>query len=88
LRNKYPKRQGCGFIFIWKDIFTSHTNAARSINHPHLIATDGCLADTDTFTVAPDANDKPWKSCFVVKCLKILRAEGKITDTVIINRLV
>ena len=60
--------------------------------HLHIIATDGCFAGTGTFTLSPDAKTPDAKTqdleeLFRYEVLKMLKAEGKITDAIIENMM-
>jgi hypothetical protein len=55
--------------------------------HLHLIATDGSFSGNGTFTKAPVPAPKVLQELFRHEVLKMLKAEGKINDTVIKNML-
>ena len=55
--------------------------------HLHIIATDGCFAGSGTFIKAPDARAKDLEELFRYEVLKMLKAQGKITEAVIENML-
>jgi hypothetical protein len=55
--------------------------------HLHVIATDGCFSDTDAFGVAATVKTADVQELFHHEVLKMLKAEGKITDAVIENIL-
>jgi len=55
--------------------------------HLHIIATDGCFSGSGTFTKSPEPASKDLEELFRYEVLKILKAEGKISDAVIENML-
>jgi hypothetical protein len=55
--------------------------------HLHLIATDGCFSGSGTFAKSPEPVPKDLEALFRHEVLKMLKAEGKISDTVIENML-
>jgi hypothetical protein len=55
--------------------------------HLHLIATDGCWSGKGTFTKGPGPEPKDLHELFRYEVLKMLKAEGKISDAVIENML-
>jgi hypothetical protein len=55
--------------------------------HLHAIVTDGCFSDDDDFKTAPDFILENLEAIFQYEVLKMLKKEGKITDTVIENML-
>jgi hypothetical protein len=55
--------------------------------HLHLIVTDGCFSGNGTFTKAPGPSAKYLEDLFRYEVLKMLKAEGKISDAVIENML-
>jgi hypothetical protein len=55
--------------------------------HLHLIATDGCFAGSGTITKTHEPEPKDLIELFRYEVLKMLKAEGKISDTVIENML-
>jgi Putative transposase len=59
----------------------------RFNRHLHVIATDGCFANTVTFRLAPTTNAADVQELFRHEVFKMLKAEGKISDAVIENML-
>jgi hypothetical protein len=55
--------------------------------HLHLIATDGCFSTGGTFTKSREPEPKDLEELFRYEVLKMLKAEGKISDAVIENML-
>jgi hypothetical protein len=55
--------------------------------HLHIIATDGCFSSSGAFTVGPRSVGRDLEELFRHEVLKMLKAEGKITDAVIENML-
>lgn len=55
--------------------------------HLHLIATDGCFSGSGTFIKNPEPAAKDLEGLFRYEILKMLKAEGKISDAVIENML-
>ena len=53
----------------------------------HVIATDGCFYGTGSFKACPTPNPKDLEDLFRYEVFKMLKAEGKITDSVIENML-
>lgn len=53
----------------------------------HIITTEGCFANTCTFIVALDAKAQDLEELLRYVVLKMLKAEGKIIDTVIENMM-
>ena len=51
----------------------------------HIIATDGCFDDQDGFIVGPQHDPKALEHAFQLEVSKMLKKEGKISDTVIDN---
>jgi len=55
--------------------------------HAHVIATDGCFYGNGSFMVFPASSSKDIENLFRHEVFKMLKAEGKINDTVIENML-
>jgi hypothetical protein len=55
--------------------------------HLHLLATNGCFNNTGAFMVCPSPKTDDLEEFFRYKVLKLLRAEGKISDAVIENMM-
>lgn len=55
--------------------------------HLHLVATDGCFSNRSTFTKGPTPEGKDLEDLFRYEVLKVLTAEGKISDADIENML-
>ena len=57
--------------------------------HPHLhvLATDGCLYNEGAFMVCPPPDSREIEELFRYEVFKLLKAEGKINDTVIENMM-
>jgi len=55
--------------------------------HAHVIATDGCFYGNGSFMVFPAPSPKDIENLFRHEVFKMLKAEGKINDTVIENML-
>ncbi len=55
--------------------------------HLHVIATDGCFYGGGSFMVCPTPKAKDLEDLFRYEIFKMLKAEGKINDTVIENML-
>jgi hypothetical protein len=53
------------------------------INLFRIIVADGCFAGSSIFLKAPDAKAKELEELFRYQVLKMLKAQGKITDLVI-----
>ena len=62
----------------------------RNLNpfpHLHILATDGCFYNDDAFMVCPPPDTGELEMLFRYEVLKMLKAEGKITDVVIENMM-
>ena len=57
--------------------------------HPHLhvLATDGCFYNDTAFMVCPPPDTGALEKLFRYEVLKMLKAEGKITDVIIENMM-
>ena len=55
--------------------------------HLHIIATDGCFYGDGSFMVCPTPDGKALEELFRYEVFKMLKAEGKITDTLIENMM-
>ena len=55
--------------------------------HLHILATDGCFYNDGAFMVCPPPEPGALDALFRYEVLKMLRAEGKITDAVIENMM-
>jgi len=55
--------------------------------HLHVIATDGCFYGNGSFKACPTPKPKDLEDLFRYEVFKMLKAEGKITDSVIENML-
>ena len=53
--------------------------------HLHLIATDGCFSGGGTFTKGPGPVAKDLEELFRYELVKMLKAEGKVSDAVIVG---
>jgi hypothetical protein len=62
----------------------AHTfgNVQQFNPHLHLIVTGGCFSDGGTFIKGPDPEPKDLQELFRYEVLKMLKAKGKINDTV------
>ncbi len=55
--------------------------------HAHVLVTDGCFYGEGAFKVNPTPNPKDLEDLFRYEVFKMLKAEGKINDTVIENMM-